>query len=109
MLLQIACFLGRSGGFVDPARDTSPWQVADPIRFLETNARDIVDHGNTEYIVSAHLVKMTYAVREEVLLRQEAPWVPALVAALNRFLNEPFTRKLTRRTAYQALKTVEGE
>ena len=109
VLLQIACFLGRSGGFVDPARDTSPWQVADPIRFLETNARDIVDHGNTEYIVSAHLVKMTYAVREEVLLRPEAPWVPALVAALNRFLNEPFTRKLTRRTAYQALKTVEGE
>ena len=52
---------------------------------------------------------MTYAVREEVLLRPEAPWVPALVAALNRFLNEPFTRKLTRRTAYQALKTVEGE
>ncbi|MCR9175610.1 MAG: Rieske 2Fe-2S domain-containing protein [Alphaproteobacteria bacterium] len=109
VLLQIACFLGRSGGFVDPARETAPWRVADQIGFLEVTARDIVDHGNTEYIVSAHLVKMTYAVREEVLLRPEAPWVPALVAALNRFLNEPFTRKLTRRTAYQALKTVEGE
>jgi nitrite reductase/ring-hydroxylating ferredoxin subunit len=108
VLLQIACFLGRNGGFVDPARGAAPWQVADPIEFLEATAADIVDHGNTEYIVSAHLVKMTYAVREEVLLRPEAPWVPALTAALNRFLNEPFTRKLTRRTAYQALKTVEG-
>jgi hypothetical protein len=109
VLLQIACFLGRSGGFVDATRDVTPWQVADPIEFLETTARDIVDHGNSEYIVSAHLVKMTYAVREEVLLRPQAPWVPALVAALSRFLNEPFPRKLTRRTAYQALKTVEGE
>lgn len=109
VLLQIGCFLGRNAGFVDPARDISEWQVEDPRGFLAETAANIVDHRNSEFIVSAHLVKMTCAVREEVEARPEAPWVPGLVTALNRFLNEPIVRKLTRRTAYQALKTVEGE
>jgi len=109
VLLQIGCFLGRSSGYVDPSRETGTWRVADERAFLVRTAADIVDHGNPEYIVSAHLVKMTCAVREEVAAKPTAPWVPALVSALNRFLNEPFKRKLTRRSAYQALRTVEGE
>ncbi|NQW11321.1 MAG: hypothetical protein HQ481_15765 [Alphaproteobacteria bacterium] len=109
VLLQIACFLGRNAGFVDPAYPADRWRIADERAFLAEAAAAIVDHGNPEYIVSAHLLKMTCAVREEVAANPNACWVPALTAALNRFLNEPFKRKLTRRTAYQARQTVEGE
>lgn len=109
VLLQMACFLGRNGGFVDPAYPAERWRVADEQAFLAETAANIVDHGNPEYIVSAHLVKMTCAVREEVTANPTAAWGPDLVAALNRFLNEPFKRKLTRRTAHQARKTIEGE
>ena len=109
VLLQIACFLGRNAGFVDPAYPADRWRVSDERAFVAEAAANIVDHGNPEYIVSALLLKMTCAVREEVTAQPNASWVPGLVAALNRFLNEPFKRKLTRRTAHQARKTVEGE
>jgi hypothetical protein len=48
-------------------------------------------------------------VREEITAAPHASWVPDVTAALNRFLNEPFKRKLTRRVAYQARETVKGE
>ncbi len=109
VLLQIACFLGRNSGYVDPAYPAERWQVEDPEAFVAETAVGIVDHGHPEFIVSAHLVKMTCAVREEIAASANACWVPDLASALNRFLNEPFKRKLTRRVAFQARATVEGE
>ncbi len=109
MLLQIACFLGRNAGYIDPAYPAERWRVDDPKRFVDDAAAAVIDHGNPEFIVSAHLVKMTCAVREEIAAAPNACWVPDLAASLNRFLNEPFKRKLTRRVAYQARETVKGE
>ena len=109
VLLQIACFLGRNSSFVDPAYPAEHWRVDDVDGFLTTTAAGVVDHGQPEFIVSAHLVKMTCAVREEIARAPQASWVPDLAAALNRFLHEPFKRKLTRRTAFQARETVKGE
>ena len=109
VLLQTACFLGRNAGYVDPAYPAERWRVASPRAFVESCAEAVIDHGNPEFIVSAHLVKMTCAVREEIEAAPHASWVPDLAAALNRFMNEPFKRKLTRRVAYQARETVKGE
>lgn len=109
VLLQTACFLGRNAGYVDPAYPAERWRVATPAAFVAGCAEAVIDHGNPEFIVSAHLVKMTCAVREEIAATPRASWVPDLAAALNRFLNEPFKRKLTRRVAYQARETVKGE
>jgi len=109
VLLQLACFTGRNGGFVDPGYDCRRWAVADVESFLAAAAAEVIDHGQSEYIVTAHLAKMVCAVREEVAVAPDAPWVPALAAALNRFLNEPFRRILPRRIAHQARATVKGE
>ena len=109
VLLQTACFLGRNAGYVNPAYPAERWRVTSPRAFVEGCAEAVIDHGNPEFIVSAHLVKMTCAVREEIDESPHASWVPDLAAALNRFLNEPFKRKLTRRVAYQARETVQGE
>ncbi|MDF1794623.1 MAG: Rieske (2Fe-2S) protein [Thalassobaculaceae bacterium] len=109
MLLQLACFLGRNSGYVDPAHPAENWRVGDPAAFVARCAAAVIDHGNPEFIVSAHLVKMTCAVREEIAAAPHACWVPDVAAALNRFLNEPFKRKLTRRVAHQARETVKGE
>lgn len=109
VLLQTACFLGRNAGYVDPAYPAERWRVEEPKTFVAQSAAAVIDHGNPEFIVSAHLVKMTCAVREEIEHSPHAHWVPDLTAALNRFLNEPFKRKLTRRVAHQARETVKGE
>ena len=109
VLLQTACFLGRNAGYVDPGYPADRWRVTPPRGFVESCAEAVIDHGIPEFIVSAHLVKMTCAVREEIAAAPNASWVPDLAAALNRFLNEPFKRKLTRRVAYQARETVKGE
>ena len=109
VLLQLACFLGRNGGYVDPGYDWRQWQVADVDGFLATAADGVIDHGQAEYIVTAHRAKMLCAVREEVAQAPHAAWVPTLAAALNRFLNEPFRRILPRRIALQARATVRAE
>ncbi len=108
-LLQIACFVGRNAGFVDKTLDESPWQVEDPQAFLDNGLKGLLDHGRFEYIVSIHLVKLLTAVKAEVTAAPDAPWVPVMLAAVNRFLNEPLKRKHTLRTARQALGFVAAE
>ena len=108
-LLQIACFVGRSAAYVDRDYDTAPWQVSDAASFFEQSLRGLFDHAQPEYIVSVHLVKLLTAAREEINADPAAPWVPVLLAALNRFLHEPLKRKHTRRTAQQAIGFVAAE
>ncbi len=108
-LLQMACFVGRNAGYTDAAIEESGWRVECPEEFLEDSLRGLLDHGQSEYILVAHLVKTVTAVRDEVLASPDAPWVPSLVAATNRFLNSPVKRRHPLRTARQSLAFVALE
>jgi nitrite reductase/ring-hydroxylating ferredoxin subunit len=108
-LLQIACFVGRNAGFVDRQVDETPWRVADGRAFLDAALKGLLDHEQQEYIVSIHLVKLLSAVRSEVAAAPDAPWAPTLLAAVNRFLNEPLRRKHPLRVARQAMDFVAAE
>ena len=109
VLLQLACFTGRNAKYTDADQDVSRWLVDDPLAFLDAASRQLFDHGQFEYIVSVHLVKLVVAAREEILTRPDAPWAGLVAAAVNRFLNSPLKRKHTTRTARQALNFVAAE
>ncbi len=109
VLLQLACFTGRNAKYTDADQNVSVWLVHDPLAFLDEASREVFDHGQFEYIVSAHLVKLTVAAREEILARPDAPWAGLVAASVNRFLNSPLKRKHTTRTARQALGFVAAE
>ena len=109
-LLQIACFLGRNTGFTDPELDAGPWSVPDRDAFFAAWFPRLFDHGETQFIVSCHLVKLLTAVQAEVTAAPGAPWVPTLLAATRRFLESPLKMKHTLRTVRQALDftAIEG-
>lgn len=106
-LLQMACFSGRHVAFTKTEYELEKWIGAScgVDKWIETEFESIfeavMDHGQDEYIVSVHWLKLALAVKEEVA---ELPELQAriLVAALNRFLKSPLKRKQTRRTAYQS-------
>ena len=108
-LLQMACFAGRNKSYVDPGIDETAWLPADPAAFVAQARRQLFDHGQFEYIVSAHLVKTACAVHDEIQAAPASPAAPLLAAALNRFLNSPLKRKHTLRTARQSLDFVAAE
>ena len=108
-LLQMACFVGRNTGFVDRKLDTDMWRVPDAEAFFAEAFASLLDHGQAEYIVSAHLVKLLSAAHAEVAAAPAAPWGPDLLAATNRFLHSPLKRKHATRTARQALDFVALE
>ena len=104
----MALFLGRSGRYVDLSVDQQSWQVDDQAGFLEAAFGLILDHGMRDPIFSAHLLKTTIAVEEEVLAAGEsAP--PSLLASLNRFLHSPLKQKHVRRLARQAIELVSRD
>ena len=108
-LLQIGCFLGRNSSFTNADLDVARWMPADPLAEVEEALLGVEDHGRFEYIVSCHLLKLSYAIREELVDRPGQDWHPIAIAALTRFLNEPLKRKHTLRTAHQALDFVAAE
>lgn len=108
-ILQIGCFLGRNSGYTDPDLDEAPWRSNDPIGDVDRAVAGVVDHGQFEYIVACHLLKLSVAIREERDDHPEAPWHPTAAAALNRFLNSPLKRKHTLRVANQSLDFVRAE
>ena len=108
-LLQIGCFLGRNGKYVNPAYDAESWKVNDPLSFATEMRDGVFDHGQFEYIVAAHILKLSHALAEEISLSPDAKWAPTAAAALNRFLNSPLKRKHPLRTANQALDMVSRE
>ena len=101
--------VAKAGHVLRHAIEAEPWGVEDPQAFLEDTLRGLFDHANPEYIVSAHLVKIPTAVRQEVMFAPEAPWVPTLLAATNRFLHSPIKRKHSLRSARQAIDFVAQE
>jgi len=108
-LLQIACFLGRNAPYTKADLDTAPWRVDDPAAFRKALTARLLDHGQFEYIVAAHLLKLATAVQEEIAAAPEAAWQADLLAGLNRLLNTPIKRKFTLRTARQSLDFVARE
>ena len=107
-LLQMACFSGRNAAFTTSQYDLDKWRLNNIEPEIENLLERIFDHGQDEYIVSVHWLKLTLAVREEV---QELPAKQAvyLAAALNRFINSPLKRRQARRTAFQSLQFVAKE
>ena len=108
-LLQIACFVGRNAGYSDAEITLEDWTVEAPLPWLDEQLRALFDHAEPEHIVVAHLVKTLTAVRAEIAAAPDAPWVPTLVAAMNRLLNSPIKRRHALRAARQSLKFVALE
>jgi hypothetical protein len=107
-LLQMACFLGRNRPYLDLEMDETAWQVPEPDAFFAAAHDRILDHGIRDPIFSAHLVKMTVAVAEE-LPGASASCRQALLAGLNRFLHSPLKQNHVRRLARQAIALVQRD
>lgn len=108
-LLQIGCFLGRNAKFMDKSISYDEWSVSDPFKFASDSRQNALHHGEAEYIVVAHIVKLSTAIHDEIKASPNAPWVGMLAAALNRFLHSPLRRKNPIKTANQALEMVKRE
>lgn len=108
-LLQIACFLGRNAPYTKADLDTAAWWVDRPASFADAVAARLLDHGQFEYIVACHFLKLATAVQEEIAAAPDAPWRDDLLAGLNRLLHTPIKRKFTLRTARQSLAFVARE
>jgi nitrite reductase/ring-hydroxylating ferredoxin subunit len=107
-LLQMACFLGRNRPYLDLEIDESAWQVPEPETFFAAVHERLLDHGIRDPIYSAHQVKTTAAVAEE-LPHASAPCRAALLAGLNRFLHSPLKQQHVRRLARQAIALVQRD
>lgn len=107
-LLQMACFLGRNRRYVDLDIDEAAWRVPDPDAFFAATYERILDHGIRDPIFSAHLIKPTVAVAEE-LPHASASCRAALLAGLSRFLRSPIKQQHVRRLARQAIALVQRD
>lgn len=107
-LLQMACFNGRNAAFTHRDVDLTRWAPEDPVAALEELVLGVLDHGQSEHIVSVHLLKTALAAREEIALLDE-DGARIVVAALARFFASPLKRRQARRTAHQSLKFVARE
>ena len=108
-LLQMACFVGRNSGFVDKGIALAGWRVRDRRSFEQDCVRRLMDHGEPDYIHSAHLVKTFLAAREEADAGLPEETTAIVQAAVSRYFAEPLKRKHARRTAHQALDFVALE
>lgn len=108
-LLQTGCYLGRNTTYVDWGQPVEQWSIGDADALFALIFERLLDHGEPVYIFPVHMLKLSIAAREEIRRRPDAPFVPKLLAALNRFVNEPVKRKHARRVANQAQKFVEAQ
>jgi nitrite reductase/ring-hydroxylating ferredoxin subunit len=107
VLLQIACFIGRNAGYVDPALDTGAYAVGDAEQFVADGISGLFDHGRDRFIISVHLTKTLLAGAN--LMRANPALAPILAAALNRFLHAHMKGRHVLRTARQMRELVEQE
>jgi len=109
-LLQMACFAGRNGGFVDPAVDEAAWAVPDVAAFFAAAGRALFDHRDGEPIFAAHRVKTLTAIQREAAATADDPALVALLAAAcRRFLASPLRARHPLRTVRHALALVSSE
>jgi len=107
-LTQMACFLGRNSRYLDRSILLDHWSVTDRDAFFAETNELLLDHGQRDPIFSAHLLKTTLAVREELQSSPDA-CSTAMLAALNRFLHSPIKAKHVRRLARQAIDLVRRD
>jgi nitrite reductase/ring-hydroxylating ferredoxin subunit len=107
VLLQIACFIGRNAGYVDPALDTCCYAVDDRGRFIADSISGLFDHGRDRFIISVHLTKALLAGAN--LMGANPALAPVLTAALNRFLHAQMKGRHVLRTARQMRELVAQE
>jgi hypothetical protein len=106
-LLQIACFIGRNAGYLDPDLDVEAFRVGDPDAFAAAATSGLFDHGRERFIISVHLIKTLMAVLR--LAQSEPTAAPVLLAGLNRFLGAPIKGRHVLRTARQMHNFVAQE
>ena len=99
LLLQVACFIGRNGAYVDWSLATKVFAVEDRRAFAAEATDRLFDHGLDQFIISVHLLKTLNA---GLALAKACPSAaPTLYAALNRFGSARFKRRHVLRTARQ--------
>lgn len=109
-LLQLACFVGRNNALWDRGLDPAPWRMADRAAYFAASGRALLNHAETEFIVSAHCAKLWMAIERECeAVADDEALAGDLAAALRRFLESPHRRKHPLRTARQALSLVATE
>ena len=108
-LLQMSCFAGRNAGYADPDIRLEDWLVSEPQTFFQDITLMLMDHGQSEYIVSVHLLKTVQAVKRLSSLPQMGVASEVALAALNRLLSSPLRRKMVRRTARQAIHFIRQD
>jgi hypothetical protein len=100
-LLQMACFVGRNKRFLLP----EPESVEDSDGVFARAHEAVLDHGLSEPIFSAHLVKTLLAVEREIP-HVSPGCARQLTAALGRFFAARIKEKHPLRTARQAIALV---
>jgi len=112
-LLQLAMFVGRNRGYLDPNITTKEaleeWTVSDEAGFHDRAIATLVDHGLGLPIFPAHLLKTWSAVRDEVAAGLPPTAATAMLAAVNRLLAVRFKQRHGLRAAHQALAFVGRE
>ena len=99
LLLQMACFIGRNGAYVDRSFDATAYAIENPRAFAAEATQRLFDHGIDQFIISVHLLKTLNA---GLTLAKACPAAaPTLYAALNRFGSARFKRRHVLRTARQ--------
>ena len=105
----MACFAGLNAGYADPDVRLDDWSVSEPQTFFQDITLMLMDHGQSEYIVSVHLLKTVQAVKRLSSLPQMGAASEVALAALNRLLSSPLRRKMVRRTARQAIHFIRQD
>ena len=112
-LLQLAMFVGRNSGYLDPAVPAAAalqrWAVTDAAAFDAHCRASVLDHGLALHILPAHLLKTWAAVRDEIALGVPRATAQALRAAVNRLFKARLKQRHVLRVAHQALGFVAKE
>jgi nitrite reductase/ring-hydroxylating ferredoxin subunit len=108
-LLQLALFVGRNKGYVQAQQDVAPWRISDTPAFIAEQMAGLFDHGIVEPIIACHRIKMLFALEDELAAAPDAPWMPEMSAAMNRWLNTPQKRHHGLRLATQAQDFIARE
>lgn len=104
VLMQLACFIGRSHGFTDAAlAASSPPSVDAAVVFAQLRD-ELFDHGRERFIGSVHLIKTLFAAERLVNEGLAEPWL--LATALERYFHARTKGRHVIRTARQMLAVV---
>lgn len=105
-LLQLVCFYGRNKKYTSDKVQIDDWRVENVEVFEQQTRDNFYDHGLPLPIFSAHIVKTSLAVFEELNKSDNKNLNEYLLASLNRFLRSPIKAKHVLRTVSQGFQLV---